>query len=143
MHSDEVDGSNLNPATHEKIDHFAEQLLGFVDKNFPQLSQQLAAQAGAKGITFTTQNGGATSTTSPSTSIGPTTLQAMTPTPTFGKAFTQPSGPGATITPGDLTKAGLDNTPITPEATSTKTFFRLLLFALMVAAMIWFVFFRR
>jgi hypothetical protein len=146
VHSEEVDGSNLNPATHEKVDHFAEQLLGFVDKNFPQLSQQLAAQASAKGITlFTTQSGGPTSTTSPSTSLDATNLaQGMKPTPTFGKVFTQPSGPGASGTPGgDLTQAGLDNTPITPEATSTKTFFRLLMFVLMVAAMIWWVFFRR
>jgi len=145
VHSEEVDPSNPNPGTHEKMDHFAEQLLGFVDKNFPQLSQQLAAQAGAKGITiFTTQNGGATSTTNPSTSLGPMTLtQAMTPTPTFSKVFTQPSGPGATGAASDLTKAGLDNTPITPEATSTKAFFRLLLFALMVAAMIWLISFRR
>ena len=143
VHSEGVGGSDLNPATHEKIDHFAEQLLGFVDKNFPQLSRELAAQASAKGITIvTTQNGGATSTT-PSTSLGPTTLQAMTPTPTFGKVFSQPSDRGATATSGDLTKAGLDNTPITPEASSTKTFFRLLLFALMIAVMIWFALLRR
>src|ERR1700739_3195461 len=55
VHSDQQGASNVEPATHEKIDHFAEELLGFVDKHFPDLSQALAAQVGGKNIEVFTQ----------------------------------------------------------------------------------------
>jgi hypothetical protein len=143
VHSEEVGAPTMSPASHEKIDHLAEKLLGFVDKNFPQFAEQLAAQAGSKDVTFFTAEASSTSqTATPSASLNPTTLvQAITPTPTFGKVFTQP-GANTISASGDLNQASLNNAPITPEATSTKTFFRLLLFVAMVAAAIYFVFFR-
>src|SRR6478672_4632216 len=43
VHSEETDKTGINPETHEKMDHAAEQLLGFIDKHFPHLSEQFAA----------------------------------------------------------------------------------------------------
>jgi hypothetical protein len=146
VHSEEVGAPTLSPAAHEKIDHFAEEFLGFVDKNFPQFSQALAAQAGSKDIKFfTSQSNSVSASTSVSAGPNQTGLaQAMAPTPTLQKMFVQ-NAANKTIDAGmgDLTQASLANAPITPEASSTKNFFRLLVVALVLAAMIWFVFLRR
>jgi hypothetical protein len=146
VYSQEVGTPAMSPATHEKIDHFAEELLGFVDKNFPQLSQAIAAQATSKDIQFLTTGRANTTAAQGSqmTPAQPDLAQAILPAPTFQKMFAQSDG-AQTIDAGtgDLTRASLVSTPITPEASSTKTFFRLLLFALMVAVMVWFVFYRR
>jgi hypothetical protein len=146
VHSQEVGTSTMNPATHEKIDHFAEELLGFVDKNFPLLSQALAAQATSKDIKFFATAGTSATVTQGSqmTPVQPDLAQSMLPAPTFQKMFAQPGG-AQTIdgSTGDLTRASLASTPITPEASSTKTFFRLLLFAVAIAGMLYFVFYRR
>lgn len=140
VHSEEVGAGNLDPATHEKIDHMAEQLLGFVDKNFPQLSEKLAAQAGSNNIQVTTRTTGTSAAAGAKLTDLATTMLA---TPRFQKMFAQPDGPKtmASGTP-DLMQAGLANTPITPEATSLKTFFRLLLFVVMVGVAMYFVFYR-
>src|ERR1700746_3249692 len=50
VHSQRPGAPTGEPATQEKMDHFAEELLGFVDKHFPDLSQALAAQVGGRGI---------------------------------------------------------------------------------------------
>jgi hypothetical protein len=50
VHSAEPGKPGIEPATHEKIDHFAEGLLGFVDKTFPDLSKALAARV-ESGVT--------------------------------------------------------------------------------------------
>jgi hypothetical protein len=47
-HSEEQGPPQLETATQERIHHFAEELLGFMDKNLSDLSQLLVAQARSK-----------------------------------------------------------------------------------------------
>src|ERR1700751_2957514 len=49
VHSTELGGSTASSVDHEKMDHFAEELLGFVDKHFPDLKESLIEKAMAQG----------------------------------------------------------------------------------------------
>jgi hypothetical protein len=135
VHSTEVGSPTMAPATHEKVDHVAEQLLDFVDKHFPQFSQALAAQANEVQVT-TNQ----TVTTLPGkdlrlgikdllpTSQIPSDTVDVKIVNSAGKVNAVDNSIGSTIT----------NTPITPQANSSWPFLRFLLIALAVAAVAYF-----
>ncbi len=57
VHSQQTGNTGLDPATEAKIDHYAEELLGFVDKHFPHLSQTIAARIASEALKFSTQSG--------------------------------------------------------------------------------------
>jgi len=48
IHSEQQGETLVEPATQEKVEHFAEKFLSIVDKNFPQLEQALVAKALSK-----------------------------------------------------------------------------------------------
>lgn len=140
VHSDEPGGPALDPATHEKIDHFAEELLGFVDKNFPQLSQAIASQAGTGDIKVFT-NTTTVSSRSIKTSATLNGLQALSPTSTTPAAG--PQSVEASATQGTtLTQNGISSAPILPETNSNWKTFLILVGAMLVAVMIYFFFYR-
>ena len=134
VHSTEVGSPTMAPATHEKVDHVAEQLLDFVDKHFPQFSQALAAQANEVQVT-TNQ----TVTTLPDKDLRlgikgllPT---SQIPSDTVDVKIVKSAGKVAV----DNSIGGtITNTPITPQANSSWPFLRFLLIALAVAAVAYF-----
>jgi len=139
VHTDNPGTPGFNPAAQEKFDHYAEELIGFVNQHFPHLSEQISLQlVGRELQVFTT-------TTSSSTKLCLPLSQMLVPTQTM-----QAGGQGrdTSADPGVIRSSGLDpalltNAPITPEASKSGPGLRLVLFALMVAVMMYFVFFRR
>ena len=134
VHSDESVTPGASPANHEKLDHFAEHMLNFVAKNFPQVADSLdtIAQSGEVEV-FTTKT---VSTSSASTGLG--VAKALLPTePMQSSGFTVESVGTEPTRPGKANSnySVIANAPITPESSSLKTFFRLLLVALILAGM--------
>jgi hypothetical protein len=127
-----------NPATHEKIDHFAEELLGFIDKHFPQLSEQIAAQVGGRDLkVFTTQDANVTVKENSTATVS----QLFRPAPSMQSGNTQLRDAGfeaTTIESPLLHDAVLTNRPITPEASSSGAVLRFFLVLLVIAAMMYF-----
>jgi len=56
VHFDNPGTPGFNPAAQEKFDHHAEELLGFLDKHFPQLSEHIAAQVTGRELKVFTDN---------------------------------------------------------------------------------------
>jgi hypothetical protein len=141
VHSDQQ-GTDLSvsPAAQEKVDHFAEELLGFVDKHFPDLSQALAAQIGGKDIqVFATEQGKIKLKGNPP----PAALQALLPTQPMPTANAAAPEVSATIANANINNAAFTNTPIAPEAGGNWKLFRFLLFFAIVAALMYFFLLRR
>lgn len=141
VHSDQQ-GTDLSvsPAAQEKVDHFAEELLGFVDKHFPDLSQALAAQIGGKDIqVFATEQGKIKLKRNPP----PAALQALLPTQPMQPANAAAPEVSATIANANINNAAFTNTPIAPEAGGNWKLFRFLLFFAIVAALMYFFLLRR
>ena len=142
VHSDEQGAPTLDAATHQKIDHFAEELLGFVDKNFPQLSQAIATQAGTKDVKVFTST---TSSTSVNTSSAIDGLQALLPNPNMQNADAKmhnaplraPAMPGTT-----LNKNTISSAPILPETNNSWKTFLILVGAAVIALLIYFFLYR-
>lgn len=132
----------IEPATHEKIDHFAEELLGFVDKNLPDLSKALAARVASEGAkAFANQETGvvlnADSQLDEQGLPQAQSIQSNYANPEDGRLGEEKTGnfnnPGNAIA----------NVPITPETSSSWTIFRFLLALLIIAAMMYFFLQRR
>jgi len=143
VHSDQPGAASVDPATSEKIDHFAEELLGFVDKTFPQLSQTIASQVSARALKLFTA--GETSA-SLNSSSPPSGLQGFLPTQPLQSpdAKVQEVKLEATTIDGTaLNNAAFSNTPITPETSSSSTVFRFVLTLLVIAALMYFFFYRK
>jgi hypothetical protein len=140
VHSDQQGASNVEPATREEIDHFAEELLGFVDKHFPDLSQALAAQVGGKDIQVFTQqsNVKGISPLTPAQGLLPTQ-----PMQTPNAALEDVRAEATTIKNANINNAALANTPITPEAGGNWKLFRSLLLLAIIAALMYFFLIRR
>ena len=140
VHSDPQGASNVSQASQEKMDHFAEELLGFVDKHFPGLSQALAAQVGGKDIEVFTQ-------TSEVKKISPfAAAQGLLPTQPMQTAIAKPEDvrvEATTIENANFNSAALANTPITPEAGGNWKLFRTLLLFAIIAALVYFFVLRR
>jgi hypothetical protein len=138
VHSDNPGTPGFNPASQEKFDHYTEQLLGFVDQHFPHLSEQIASQVVGRNLqVFTTTTSSFTKQSSPLSQV-------------FQPTHSMPSSPEGLVSAdaGVLKSSGLDpslltNVPITPEASKSGAVVRVMLFALIVLVMMYFVFFRR
>jgi len=143
VHSDQPGTASVDPATSEKIDHFAEELLGFVDRNFPQLSQTIASQVSARALKLFTA--GETSASLDS-SLPPSGPQGFLPTQPLQSpdAKAQDVKLEATTIEGTaLNNAAFSNTPITPETSGSATIFRFVLTLLVIVALMYFFFYRR
>ena len=131
------------PATQEKIDHFAEELLGFVDKHFPDLSQALAAQVGGRDIkVFTTEQSSVT--LQGNTLLGG--AKGLLPTQPMQAADLKNGYArveATTTENANINNAALANTPITPQASGNWKLFRYLLLLAMIAALLYFFVLRR
>jgi len=139
VHTENPGTPGFNPAAQEKFDHYAEELLGFVDKHFPHLSEQISAQVVGRELqVFTTS---ASSSTKQSSPLSPMFL----PTQTMQAPgrVQDDSADNGIIKSSGLDPALLTNAPITPEASKSGSVLRLVLFALVVAVMMYFVFVRR
>jgi len=136
VHSDQSTTPGSSPVEHEKLDHFAERMLNFVAKNVPQVGDTLDAIAESGEVeVFTTKAGAAPSA---GTALG--AAKALLPTdPMQSSEFTVQSVETVTTGPGKANSnyPVVTNAPITPEASSLKTFFRLLLAALIIAGMVY------
>jgi hypothetical protein len=119
VHSDQSTTPGATPVEHEKLDYFAERMLNFVAKNVPQVGDTLDAIAESSEVeVFTTKTG---------------------TTPNASREFTVQSVETVTTGPGQANSnyPVVTNAPITPEASSLKTFFRLLLAALIIAGLVY------
>jgi hypothetical protein len=137
VHSTEVGSPTMAPATHEKVDHAAEQLLGFVEKHFPEFSQALAAAATSEEVQVVTSE-----TTEKSVMGLPGSVRDLLPTAMksessagFSKWTEQTKSSGASNSFGNA----ITNTPITPQASSSWTVLRILLVALAIAGLMYFL----
>jgi hypothetical protein len=142
VHSERPGAPTGEPATQEKIDHFAEELLGFVDEHFPDLSQALAAQLGGQDIkVFATKE---SSVTLQGNSIGG--AKGLLPTQPVQAADIKNDYARVdanTTENANINSAAFANTPITPEASGNWKLFRLLLLIATIAALLYFFVLRR
>jgi hypothetical protein len=145
VHSAEPGTPVIEPATHEKIDHFAEELLGFVDKNFPELSKSIAARVeSGTARTFANQatDGILNADSQSGSAQGLPQAQAIPSNcgnvddVKFGNARTMQANFNDV---GDV----VANTPITPQVSSSWTIFRFLLALLIIAALMYVFLHRR
>jgi hypothetical protein len=140
VHSTELGDGTMSPATHENIDHFAEQLLGFVDKHFPDLKEALAAQAISQKIeVVATKDEIVTQKTGPSRGVSdflpsnPMQADSAALAKTIAGEVKQVDGSF-----GDLGR-GIENNPITPQASGNWAVFRFL-FTLLILALVAYLF---
>lgn len=139
VHSDNPGTPGFNPAAQEKFDHYAEELLGFVDKHFPHLSEQIASQVTGREIQVFTSRTVSTSGKQNS-ALSPMFLPTQ---PMQSSEATGEQAAASTIGNTDLSPALLSNTPITPEATKVNPIVRFLVTLLILAAVMYFFFYRR
>jgi hypothetical protein len=144
IHSADPNAQPIEGATHEAIEsHFAEKLIAFVGKHFiPELSQALAAQGSGDIKVFVNRKTGFTVNAGSHT----VSLGSARDLPPAGSIQTDDAtmkdakwGDSKTASPnlgnvGDAT----DNSPITPETSSSGTIFRFLLALLIIVAMMYF-----
>jgi hypothetical protein len=130
IHSADPDAPLIKGATHEEIEsHFAEKLIAFVGKHFiPELSQALAAQGSGDIKVFVNRKTGFT------VNAGSHTLQTDDVTIEGAKLGDAKTANASFGSVGDA----MDNSPITPETSSSWTIFRFLLPLLIIAAMMYF-----
>jgi hypothetical protein len=130
IHSADPDAPLIKGATHEEIEsHFAEKLIAFVGKHFiPELSQALAAQGSGDIKVFVNRKTGFT------VNAGSHTLQTDDVTIEDAKLGDAKTANASFGSVGDA----MDNSPITPETSSSWTIFRFLLPLLIIAAMMYF-----
>ena len=129
IHSADPNAQPIEGATHEEIEsHFAEKLMAFVGKHFmPELSQALAAQGSGDIKVFLNRKTGFT------VNAGSHTIQTDDVTMEDSKL-----GDTKTANASFGSVAAIDNSPITPETSSSWTIFRFLLTLLIIAAMMYF-----
>jgi hypothetical protein len=136
VHTDNPGTPRFNPEAQEKFDHHAEELLGFLDKHFPHLSEQIASQVVGKELPIVVKETITTSTKSGSL------LRMFTPTAAMSEGNAQSAVlEGGTIKSPGLDPALLTNTPIVPQDSKSSPFLRLVLLALILAAVMYFVFY--
>jgi hypothetical protein len=130
IHSADPDAPLIEGATHEEIEsHFAEKLIAFVGKHFiPELSQALAAQGSGDIKVFVNHKTGFT------VNAGSHTIQTDDVTREYAKLVDAKTAIASLGGVGDA----MDNSPITPETSSSWTIFRFLLALLIIASMMYF-----
>jgi hypothetical protein len=137
VHSTEVGPAAMAPATHEKVDHLAEQLLGFVDKHFPEFSEALAASATSEEVQIVTKQ-----TTAKGIGL-PGSVRDLLPAPPMKSesndaGFMNSTGGSRTSTTSDSFGNTISNSPITPQASSSWAMLRFLLAVLAIAGLVYF-----
>lgn len=141
VHSDEPGAATMDPASLDRIDHFAEQLLNFVATHFPHLSETIATQVQSKtSQVFTTPNISANGNSPLGIS------QGFPPTQLAPRTHNGPAGmqlDAATVEQTLLNNAALANSPITPESSGSGKIFRFVLTVLIIAALVYFFIYRR
>jgi hypothetical protein len=130
IHSADPNAKPIEGAAQEEIEsHFAEKLIAFVGKHFiPELSQALAAQGSGDIKVFVNRKTGFT------VNAGSHTLQTDDVTIEDAKLGDAKTANASFGSVGDA----MDNSPITPETSSSWTIFRFLLPLLIIAAMMYF-----
>ena len=130
IHSADPDAPLIEGPTHEEIEsHFAEKLIAFVGKHFmPELSQALAAQGSGDIKVFVNRKTGFT------VNAGSHTIQTDDVTIEDAKLGDAKTANASFGSVGDA----IDNSPITPETSSSWTIFRFVLALLIIAAMMYF-----
>jgi hypothetical protein len=137
VHSAEPGTPGIEPATQEKIVHVAEELLGFVDKNFPDLSKALAARV-ESGVAKALANRETGVILNADSQLGAQGLPlAHAIQSSYGNAEDVRLGEQETGNFNNPSNA-IANIPITPETGSSWTIFRFLLALLIIAAMMYF-----
>jgi hypothetical protein len=136
VHSDQPGAAALSTATSEKIDHFAEELLGFVDKKFPQLSQAITAEAASRDIQVFTSKGEMRNSAGAPVQCGTEVTQTSD-----GKVRDMKLD-GTPLDSRVLNSAAFSNTPITPETSSSAKFFFFVVTSLIIAAVMYFFYLR-
>ncbi|MGC2197748.1 MAG: hypothetical protein WA628_23960 [Terriglobales bacterium] len=140
VHSEQPGAPGINPATEQKIDHFAEELLGFVNNNFPHLSEAISARVDSEGLKLlaSQQTAGALNA---SAQFG--NAQAFPQAQPMPSSDVRVQDAATTIENATLNNAVIANTPITPESSGSGKIFRFLLTLAMLAALMYFFLYRR
>jgi hypothetical protein len=139
VHSSQQGSPTIEPATQEKVDHFAEELLDFVDKHFPDLSAALAAQAGGKDINvFTRVDASVTRKPPAQPGSAPGLAQGLLAEPNSLLTGDVKLGDAKTLNGTFANVGDTGNNPITPESSSSWPVLRFLLALLIAAAAVYF-----
>jgi hypothetical protein len=138
IHSAQIGTPVIGVVTHERVDHFAEELLSFLEKHFPDLSQAMIASAVSwDSKILTTQNTG-------SQFGGPQGLAPGHVVPSRYRNVEAGSvGEANTGDPIFKIGDGIAHTPITPQTSSNWPIFQFLLTLLVIAAAMYFYLHRR
>ncbi len=145
IHSADPNAQPIEGATHEEIEsHFAEKLIAFVGEHFiPELSQALAAQGSGeikvlvdRKTGFTVNAGSHTLSLGIARDLPPAgSIQTEDATIEDAKLGDTKTANASFGSVGDA----IDNSPITPETSSSWTIFRFLLALLIIAVMMYFL----
>jgi hypothetical protein len=135
VHSDEPGTPTIDPAIHEKIDHFAEQLLDFVEKHFPHLSETIATQVKSNTIQVFTNEKITANKNSPLGIAQGSSPSLMAGTDNGLAGVWQDTAP---VEPTLLNSTPLGNSPIIPESSGSGKIFRFILILLIIAALMYF-----
>lgn len=138
VHSEEPGAPGTAPASHEKIDHFAEELLGFVEKHFPEVSQAMAASAGTGDIKIFTNKGGITLNAGSQLSAERSLSLGQAMLPTYVNPQERSLGEAKTADPTFHYGDAVINASITPQSSSSWPIVRFLLTLLVIAALMYF-----
>jgi hypothetical protein len=133
VHTDDPGTPEFNSASHEKMDHYAEELLGFLDKHFPQLSEQFASQVVGRELPIVV-----TETTTTTTKAASLSRLFVPTTPATANAAQGSIVGDATGGASGMDPALLTNAPITPEASKSSAVLRFVVMLLIVAAVMYF-----
>jgi hypothetical protein len=137
VHSTEIGSPTMAPATHEKVDHIAEMVLGLVDKHFPEFSRALAEQAASDEVQIITEQ------KIEKWSGFPLSTNDLLPTPpvkseSSAAGVVKLTGGAKAGAASDSLGDAITNTPITPQSISSWVVLRFLLAALAIAGLLYF-----
>ena len=138
VHSQPTGNPGLDPATEAKIDHYAEELLGFVDKHFPHLSQTIAARIASEALKFSTHQ---EATTGFKKSVDFGAVQAFPQNPSSSVGTQDLHLGAANLDHSTLNQAMIANTPITPEPSGAGKILRFILTVAILGAVMYFFLF--
>ena len=136
VRSDEPGTPAVNQATHEKIDHYAEELLDFVDKHFPHLSETIEARVTSELQLMSNQQRDLGSM--PGSVAYASSNFSSTRTPANNHVRAGGTFDTSTIENPALNTTTIANTPITPEASNSGSVVRFILTLLIIAAIMYF-----
>jgi hypothetical protein len=135
VHSQPTGNTGLDPATEAKIDLYAEELLGFVDKHFPHLSQTIAARIASEALKFSTHQ---EATTGFKKSVDFGAVQAFPQNPSSSVGTQDLHLGPANLDHSTLNQAMIANTPITPEPSGAGKILRFILTVAILGAVMYF-----